>query len=142
LSSTGKTGRVLHEMFLYLLSENYRNQNTGRGLAAPGVCDLNPIVFNMCDCSDGIVPGNTDLLFTKTPVWKKWIPALFVFSQPVVFATIPKDHKASPRDCRLRLPRVFHLYYWVAASSQSSFIGMGIAFRCLNTYPDFAGMTV
>ncbi len=58
-------------MFMYLLSENYRNQNTGHRLDVPGVCDLNPIVFNMCGCSDGIVPSNTDLLFTKAPGWGK-----------------------------------------------------------------------
>ena len=59
---------------------------------------------------------------------KKWIPALYVFSRPLVFATIPKRHKASPRDCRLRLPPIFHQFYLVAASSQLSFIGMGMAF--------------
>ena len=30
-----------------------------------------PIVFNMCACSDGIVPSNTDLLFIKTQGWGK-----------------------------------------------------------------------
>jgi len=34
-----------------------------------------PIVFNMCACSGGILPGNFDLFFTKTPGWEKWIPA-------------------------------------------------------------------
>ena len=38
--------------------------------------ELIPIVFKMCDCSDGILPSNSDLLFAKTPRWNKnWIPA-------------------------------------------------------------------
>jgi len=62
-----------------------------------------------------------------------WIPALYVFSRPIVFATIPK--------LRLRLPPLFHQFYLVAASSQLSYIGMGMAFPWLNTSPVFAGMT-
>ncbi len=34
-----------------------------------------PIVFNMCACSDGILPSNSDFLFAKTLGWGKWIPA-------------------------------------------------------------------
>ena len=33
------------------------------------------IILNMCTCSVGILPSNSDLLFAKTLEWGKWIPA-------------------------------------------------------------------
>jgi hypothetical protein len=36
---------------------------------------VTPIIFNMCTCSDEILPSNSDLLFAKTMGWGKWIPA-------------------------------------------------------------------
>jgi hypothetical protein len=60
------------------------------------------------------------------------LPALYMFSRPLVFATIPK--------LRLRLPPVLHQFLWVAASSRLLYIGMGMVIPWLNTYPAKAGI--
>jgi len=51
----------------------------------------------------------------------------YVFSQPLVFVTIPK--------LRLRLPPVLHQFYWVAASSRLSFISDGDGFPLAKHIP-------